>query len=1092
MRSSVVNNGIITKKKLLFLFSFFILLICISPLRGQTSWSWPKKISHGVNPDFDIDRSTGTIHLVTVKDGMGVIYNQLDMQGNELLEEIIPNTEYEHGTVHHGPAISVDPDGVPHVCFRIEQGSYTYVYNIYYTYREGGTWSAPLLVQRDVPYGFIVKMASDGAGTIHVVNSQYSDQLSAIYGKEHADVIYYRISQNLIQKHSFLTDPNTLMYRLDSRFDIDVTPDNNIHVVLANPDQPDSKRDSRVLYFRSENGGNDWQNMGDIASSHSLERNGCPDIFADTLNKVHFMYGTSNDDEIGRHPSVRYARFWKNWKEFDKAATKAGDISEDWGYGSVAASDDGQYVVVIFLKKHGYGALYATLSSDAGQHWEEPVQIASSTVLLEHYGRNLPLVRAWRNNFVIAYPTAYGGTYVRYLRDVGDLPPTARAGGPYTGKEGSPVRFSASQSFDSGQNPGLVEYSWDWQADGVFDTTLTADTLYHSFPDDFTGYAILQIEDRVGNLAYDTTSVTISNVPPLPTITAPRSVNEGESFNFNLSIADPGSEDSHSADWDLGDGTHSTEISSFSHSYLDEGSGQYLASVTVEDDDGGAAVDTFMIRVHNLPPVANGNGPYHIPPKDTLLLVGTGTDPGASDILQSSWELDGDGLVYDVFNDSAKVAYPVTGNYTVFFKVEDGDGGWDVDTVQIAVNNTPPTISQIPEQTIREGGTFQSLELKNYVSDQEQDNDEISWSYFGNIDLTVQLNGSVLHVAVPDSEWSGIETITVVATDPMDLSDSAGIEFRVQAVNDPPLWKSSSLTYIIDEDSTLLLPISYFSNLVTDVDNSIDELAFTLDQNVHTHGQMVSQPSGWIFYADPNWNGTEKVHWIVSDPGGRSAVVNLTLIFNAEDDPPEPFSLISPMDFDSTAWPDSIVFRWEASSDVDSLDQISYKLLIRPPVMGAGYQFQSQELLDTTYVWKRESQIAPGVYYWLVTALDLSGDEVESTNHGTLRIKDTSGIDDGKQMLPSELQLLQNHPNPFNPGTKITYHLPQSGEVTLLVFNMLGQEVRVLARERREPGVYTVSWDGRDEHGLDVPSGIYFCRLQAGEKILMRKMMLVR
>ncbi|UCE19655.1 MAG: T9SS type A sorting domain-containing protein [Gemmatimonadota bacterium] len=81
--------------------------------------------------------------------------------------------------------------------------------------------------------------------------------------------------------------------------------------------------------------------------------------------------------------------------------------------------------------------------------------------------------------------------------------------------------------------------------------------------------------------------------------------------------------------------------------------------------------------------------------------------------------------------------------------------------------------------------------------------------------------------------------------------------------------------------------------------------------------------------------------------------------------------------------------------------------------------------------------------------------------------------------LPAHFSLAQNFPNPFNPTTTITYQLPTESNVTLTLFNTVGQHVRTLVQGIQEPGCHKQHWDGRDESGRNVPTGIYFYRLTA-------------
>jgi len=104
----------------------------------------------------------------------------------------------------------------------------------------------------------------------------------------------------------------------------------------------------------------------------------------------------------------------------------------------------------------------------------------------------------------------------------------------------------------------------------------------------------------------------------------------------------------------------------------------------------------------------------------------------------------------------------------------------------------------------------------------------------------------------------------------------------------------------------------------------------------------------------------------------------------------------------------------------------------------------------------------------------------------------TSVSDPEISLVPDEFQLSQNYPNPFNPGTVINYHVPINSEVTLTVYNMLGQRIRVLFDGIQEASVHTATWDGRDDQGREVAAGLYFVRLRGEDVTLTRKMLLVR
>ncbi len=103
-----------------------------------------------------------------------------------------------------------------------------------------------------------------------------------------------------------------------------------------------------------------------------------------------------------------------------------------------------------------------------------------------------------------------------------------------------------------------------------------------------------------------------------------------------------------------------------------------------------------------------------------------------------------------------------------------------------------------------------------------------------------------------------------------------------------------------------------------------------------------------------------------------------------------------------------------------------------------------------------------------------------------------TGVERLETVIPTSYSLSQNFPNPFNPSTKIEYQVPVSEQVVLKIYDMLGREVRTLVDELQQPGTYRTEWDGRDNSGREVVSGVYFYQLKTRGYLKTNKMMLVR
>jgi len=111
----------------------------------------------------------------------------------------------------------------------------------------------------------------------------------------------------------------------------------------------------------------------------------------------------------------------------------------------------------------------------------------------------------------------------------------------------------------------------------------------------------------------------------------------------------------------------------------------------------------------------------------------------------------------------------------------------------------------------------------------------------------------------------------------------------------------------------------------------------------------------------------------------------------------------------------------------------------------------------------------------------------DSKDFGTI-----TGINTDYQSVPLTYQLRQNYPNPFNPETRISFEIPQAQEVTLVIYNVLGQKVRTLVDESFNAGRHVINWNGLNDSESRVPTGMYFYRIKAGSFIETKKMLMVK
>ncbi len=189
-------------------------------------------------------------------------------------------------------------------------------------------------------------------------------------------------------------------------------------------------------------------------------------------------------------------------------------------------------------------------------------------------------------------------------------------------------------------------------------------------------------------------------------------------------------------------------------------------------------------------------------------------------------------------------------------------------TITVTAVNDAPVISDIPDQTIPEGATFTTINLDNYVSDIDNPDSEITWTYSGNNELSVTFDSNrIATIGIPNPDWNGDETILFTAADPDSASDSDSATFTVTAVNDAPVVGDIPNQTILEGATFTAINLDDY---VSDVDDTDDQISWTASENIELSVTIDSNRVATIGIPNSDWNGSETITFTATDPGSLS------------------------------------------------------------------------------------------------------------------------------------------------------------------------------------------------------------------------------
>jgi hypothetical protein len=171
-------------------------------------------------------------------------------------------------------------------------------------------------------------------------------------------------------------------------------------------------------------------------------------------------------------------------------------------------------------------------------------------------------------------------------------------------------------------------------------------------------------------------------------------------------------------------------------------------------------------------------------------------------------------------------------------------------------------VTDIPDQTISEGESFDPITLDDFVSDVDHADSQLTWTATGQVELIVDITDRVATITPPTPDWNGMETITFRATDPGDLFDEDDATFTVTGVGDAPVVSNIPDETITEGD--LFTTIS-LDNFVTDPDHADSQLTWTASGQVELSVDITDRVAT-ISTPDPDWNGMETITFRATDP----------------------------------------------------------------------------------------------------------------------------------------------------------------------------------------------------------------------------------
>ena len=341
-------------------------------------------------------------------------------------------------------------------------------------------------------------------------------------------------------------------------------------------------------------------------------------------------------------------------------------------------------------------------------------------------------------------------------------------------------------------------------------------------------------------------------------------------------------------------------------------------------------------------------------------------------------------------------------------------------------------------------------------------------------------------------ETPGKYTVKLESSDGANYSTKTISDYIVVVSNMPPnIFAIDSVT--IQEDSSANVTLS-----ATDIDGD----ALTYSAVSDTNAVTVSVSSSTLTLTpNANWNGVANIKAYASD-GSLKDSITFSLTVTAVNDAPYPFDWVSTasdsINITQSNLTDTYDLKWNTSNEVDG-ETIDYLISASvgqfPAEMihetaDTSMMIAYQDIIDN---WSPNLEmLSRGTIKFSVIATD-GIDTVNVTGDDRiLFVNRYEYLSTEGEGVPVEFALHENYPNPFNPTTTLRFDLPELSDVTLTIYNMLGQKVRTFNYQNTSAGYHSVTWDATNDLGQQVGAGVYLYQLQTKDFVKTRKMVLLK